>query len=170
VARREPTTAPAVELLLDLLAEAFNLRSWHGTNLRGAVRRIDAAAAAWRPGPGRHNIQEIVVHAAYWKYAVRRRLTGGKRGSFPLAGSNWFPRADGPDAALWAYDVSLMDREHAALVAAVAGLPASRLERCLGASAWTAAALVRGAAAHDLYHAGQIQLIKTLYRAQSRKG
>ena len=48
--------------------------------------------SAWRPHPARHSIQEIVVHAAYWKYAVRRRLKGEKRGSFPLKGSDWFRR------------------------------------------------------------------------------
>ncbi|HEX6209678.1 MAG TPA: hypothetical protein VF136_02805, partial [Methylomirabilota bacterium] len=65
-----------IELLLSQIDQAYDHRSWHGTNLRGSVRGVVAEVAAWRPGPGRHNIHEIVVHAAYWKYAVRRRLTG----------------------------------------------------------------------------------------------
>jgi hypothetical protein len=153
---------PAIAPLLDLLDEAFDRRSWHGTNLRGSVRGVDAETAAWRPAPGRHNIQEVVVHAAYWKYAVRRRLTGEKRGSFALPGSNWFPRPDLPDARLWKDDLALLAREHAALIAVVAALPPSRLDRRLPRSAWTAGATIRGIAAHDFYHAGQIQLIKAL--------
>ena len=73
------------DVLLRILDEAFDQRSWHGTNLRGSIRGLTPDAAAWRPAPGRHNIWELVVHAAYWKYAVRRRLLGEKRGSFPLA-------------------------------------------------------------------------------------
>ena len=57
--------------LLALLDEAYDRRSWHGTNLRGAVRTIEPHQATWRPGPGRHNVWELVVHAAYWKYVVR---------------------------------------------------------------------------------------------------
>ena len=52
-----------------LLDEAFDRRSWHGTNLRGSIRGLPRSTAAWRPAPDRHNIWELVVHAAYWKYA-----------------------------------------------------------------------------------------------------
>ncbi|MCA1586668.1 MAG: hypothetical protein LC791_18490 [Acidobacteria bacterium] len=53
--------------LLDLLDEAFDRKSWHGANLRGSIRALTPAVAAWRPAEGRHNIWELVVHAAYWK-------------------------------------------------------------------------------------------------------
>ena len=66
--------------LLTALDQAYNRPSWHGTNLRGSIRGVSPAAAARRPRPGRHNIQEIAVHCAYWKYAVWRLLTGAKRG------------------------------------------------------------------------------------------
>ncbi|MCZ7652630.1 MAG: DinB family protein [Thermoanaerobaculia bacterium] len=124
--------APAIELLLAALDEAYDRRSWHGTNLRGALRGTSAAEAAWRPAPERHNTWELAVHCAYWKYAVRRRLAGTKRGSFRLAGSNWFPRpvpgADGEEA--WRSDLRLLAEEHRALRAAVAGLAAGDLGRC----------------------------------------
>ena len=80
-----------IEFLLSLLDRAFHKHSWHGPNLKGSIRRVTAGEAAWRPGPGRKSIWEITLHAAYWKYAVRRRLLGEKRGSFALKGSNWFP-------------------------------------------------------------------------------
>src|SRR5512144_3399799 len=83
----------AITTLLALLDEAYERRSWHGPNLRGALRGLRAAQAAWRPSPGRHCAWEITVHAAYWKYAAWRRLTGEKRGSFARPGSNWFPPA-----------------------------------------------------------------------------
>ena len=60
-----------VESLLVVLDQAYDRTSWHGTNLRGSIRRVPLSMAAWRPAPGRHNIWEVVVHAAYWK--VRRR-------------------------------------------------------------------------------------------------
>ena len=69
--------------LLVILDQAYDHRSWHGTNLRGSIRGLSPEQAAWRPAAGRHNIWELVVHSAYWKYAARRRLTGEPRHVFP---------------------------------------------------------------------------------------
>lgn len=59
---------PRLDLHLAQLDLAFDRRSWHGPNLLGSLRGIDPAGAAWRPQPERHNVAEIVVHCAYWKY------------------------------------------------------------------------------------------------------
>jgi hypothetical protein len=150
-----------IPVLLDLLDEAFDKKSWHGPNLRGAIRGVTAEQAAWRPGPGRHNIWELTLHAAYWKYVVRRRLTGEKRGSFVLSGSNFFERP-GNDTSenAWKKDIEILSAEHRALRKTVAGLAPESLP---GANKWRAALhLIRGAAAHDLYHAGQIRLLRRL--------
>jgi len=141
-----------LQLLLLLLDEGFERKAWHGPNLRGALRGITAEQAAWRPAPGRHNIWELTAHAAYWKYAVRRRITGEKRGSFTLAGSNWFT-CPGPDEASWQQVTRLLTSEHKQLRAAAEALKAPDPATLR---------LIRGAACHDLYHAGQIQLLKRL--------
>ncbi len=149
-----------MELYLALLDEAFERQAWHGPNLRGSVRGLSAKRAAWRPSPARHNIWEIVVHAAYWKYAVRRRLTGQKRGSFAYPGSNWFPRPSAPDEGAWRRDVARLLEEHRQLKQVVARL--SRADLAATAGGGRNARMIRGIAAHDLYHAGQIQLLKRL--------
>jgi hypothetical protein len=159
------TSDPRIDVLLGLLDEAFEAKAWHGTNLRGSVRGLSARAAAWRPGRGRHNIRELVVHAAYWKYAARRRLTGEKRGSFAVSGSNWFARPDAADEKGWKADVALLLEEHRRLRDVVASFPAAALDRPSPGSRFTAHRLVQGVACHDLYHAGQIQLLKKLQNA-----
>ncbi len=151
-----------IPILLDLIDEAFARKSWHGPNLRGAIRGLTPGKAAWRPGPGRHNIWEIVVHAAYWKYAVRRRITGDKRGSFAFPGSNWFPRPSTATARAWRDDVALLVAEHGKLREVIAGLRPSDLRKVSAGGREGHVRLIRGIAAHDLYHAGQIQLLKRL--------
>ncbi len=145
--------ASAIDQLLVLLDEAYDKKSWHGPNLRGALRGLTAEDAAWRPAPGRHNIRELVLHAAYWKYAARRKLTGDKRGSFVVTGSNWFIAE-----REWKQDLALLAAEHKALRAAVAGMTAADLRDPVKLR------YIRGVIAHDLYHAGQIQLLKRLSR------
>jgi len=155
--------------LLSIIDAAYDRRSWHGTNLRGSIRGLTAREAAWRPAPGRHNIWELVVHAAYWKYVALRRLTGAARGSFPLKGSNWFTRGGAVRERPWHDDVALLDAMHQRLRQAVARLSAADLGRTPAGSTVSNVALLSGVAAHDLYHAGQIQLLKRLQRSSRRR-
>ena len=156
---RPMTTVAQLLLQLD---QAYDHQSWHGTNLRGSLRRVTLEQAAWRPAPNRHNIWEIAVHAAYWKYAVGRRLSGEPRGSFPVKGSNWFRRPDEHTGRAWKADLSLLGSEHARLRRAVESLVPAALHRTPAGGRATYLNLVAGIIAHDLYHAGQIQLLKRL--------
>jgi len=154
----------AIRSLTDALDQAYDHRAWHGTNLRGSLRGLPPAAALWRPGRGRHNIWEEVLHAAYWKYAVRQRLVGGKRGAFPLKGSNWFPAPRSASAQEWKQAVALLARFHRMLRQTVEEFPPAKLSRPPRGSKWPAFDMILGAAFHDVYHAGQIQLLKRLQR------
>jgi len=153
----------AVAPLLPLLDTAYDKASWHGANLRGSLRGVSLAAAAWRPQPGAHNVWELLVHAAYWKYVGWRRLTGAARGSFPLEGSNFFERPVEASAAAWRADLRLLDAMHRDLRAAVAATSPRTIEARLPGSKVTRLHLITGVAAHDIYHAGQIQLLKKQY-------
>jgi uncharacterized damage-inducible protein DinB len=154
--------APEIRLLLSTIDQAYDRRSWHGTNLRGSIRGLSARQAAWRPAGERHNIWELIVHAAYWKYAVARRFTGERRGSFPLKGSNWFARPQVATDKAWRTDVNLLEDMHRLLRAAVEDLSPDELSRTPKGSKTSNAFILTGIAAHDLYHAGQIQLLKRL--------
>ena len=161
-------TAPnkPIAILLRMLDEAYDHRAWHGTNLRGSLRGLNARQAAWRPAPRRHNIWEEAVHVAYWKYAVWRRLTGEKRGSFALEGSNWFERPTGPATeAAWHADLALLESAHRQLRAVVEQLRPVALGRRARGVKTTPFDLILGVACHDVYHAGQIQLLKRLQKS-----
>jgi len=141
--------------MIELLDEAFDKKSWHGPNLRGSIRGVTAKQAAWRPKPGAHNIWELSLHSAYWKYVVRRRITGEKRGTFVLTGSNFFRRPIEMTDKAWRADIEILESEHKKLRDVVANLPAKNHNP-------KTLHLIRGAAAHDLYHAGQIRLLRRL--------
>jgi uncharacterized damage-inducible protein DinB len=153
--------------LLFLIDSAYDHASWHGPNLRGSIRGVAPEQAAWRPGANRHNIWELVVHAAYWKYVAWRRLTHARRGSFPLEGSNWMVRPQQLTAKAWKADIELLADAHRTLREAVTDLRPGDLTKKPKGSKVSYLALVTGIAAHDLYHAGQIQLIKRLLPQRS---
>jgi len=156
-----------IESLLKMMDEAYDKRAWHGTNLKGSLRGILHQDAAWRPGKKRHNIWEIALHAAYWKYVVLRRLMGKKRGSFALAGSNWFLRPVEISEKAWKADLKILEKLHQELRLVVAELKDKDLDRTPSGSQNSNEFLIRGIAFHDIYHAGQIQLLKRLKRKAS---
>ncbi len=154
------------KLLLRLLDQGFDHAAWHGPTLGAAIRGLTARQAAWRPGQRRHCVWEIVLHTAYWKYAVRRRLTGGTTGGFPREGTNWPALPSTLDQRHWRADVRLLKEEHRKLRRMVAALPPGKLARRVNTRRWTYSETIHGVAMHDLYHAGQIQLLRRL-RARS---
>lgn len=144
-------------IILALLDEAFSKKTWHGPNLRQSLKALTAEQAAWRPAPGRHNIWEETLHAAYWKYAVRRRLEGSQRGSFILKGSNFFARPQKGRAteAAWRADRAILENEHRAMVRTIRKvLQSPKAKKHLR--------MLYGIAFHDVYHAGQIRLLRRL--------
>jgi len=161
-------TTTQKSVLLHALDEAYGLPAWHGTNLKGSLRGVTARQADWRPAPGRHSIRELAVHAAYWKYRVRNRLTGEKDGAFPLPGTNWLdlPAASEKE---WRAERDLLDRAHRELKETVEKFPGELLALPLpGLRSRTALREIAGIALHDAYHTGQIQLLKVLRRAGRR--
>jgi hypothetical protein len=145
--------------ILALFTEGYEQKTWHGPNLRQSLKGVSAKQAAARPGPGRHNIWELTLHAAYWKYAVRRKLEGGKRGSFVLKGSNFFlrPQTGKLTAPAWRADLAILDREHRALERSIR----RAFEKPVSPRNLR---MLYGVVFHDVYHAGQIRLLRRLAR------
>ena len=158
--------------LLQIVDELYGGPAWHGPSLSESLRGVTTADAAWRPAPRRHNIWEIVVHAAYWKHVVRRRLTG-RNDPFPFAGHDWFVRPRG--RRTWRDDLRLLADEHRKLRKVVGAMTPEERRRRLPRRSDTAGANAFGVATHDAYHAGQIALLRKLRAAgdgerKDRKG
>jgi hypothetical protein len=85
--------------------------------------------------------------------------------SFDLTGSNFIERSAPYSAAEWKADTELLVAWHGRFRSAVSELPATRLTDVV-TDHFTVADAVAGVAAHDLYHAGQIQLLKRLQESR----
>jgi len=151
-------------MLAAALRASFQGPAWQGTALLGSLRGITPAEALWRPGPRRRCIHEHVLHAAYWKYAVRRRLAPGDDSPSGLSPANWPSVPGAPDVKAWREATAILRREQAKLERTVAGIKRGWGDIPPGGRKWTRAQLVYGVTAHDAYHTGQIQLLKRLAR------
>ncbi len=157
-------TAREIALLVDLLRESYDRPAWHGPNLRAALRGVDARTALVRPPGHAHCIWELALHAAFWLHVVARRLTGDPA-AFERPGRDW-PSApaslDEATAAAWRADLRLLGTKQARLLELAGTLAPRRLHQPCGPKRQSPAFMLRGAACHNLYHAGQIRLLRRL--------
>jgi len=149
--------AQAIRIALET---AFRGPSWHGPSLREALGGVTAEQAFARPVAGAHSIAELVGHLGAWKSIVRRRVDGEAPRRMSDA-EDWPP---GPAAGEsgWKALLEGLEKEHERLLDAVSGLDAAALSRPLADE--TVASSVLGTAHHDVYHGGQIALLR---KAQS---
>src|ERR1035437_124478 len=148
--------------LADQLRRAFDGSAWHGPALLELLEDVDAATAAAKRLPKVHSIWELVLHIAVWDGAACRRLSGEKYQPTRLAN---FPLVPAPTEAAWRKSIAETGRTHDALVKTVAALPDSRLGERVPGKRTEFYHMLHGVAQHELYHAGQIAILK---KAQGR--
>jgi uncharacterized damage-inducible protein DinB len=149
-------------LIAEQLRRAFSGDAWHGPALLELLQDVDAATAAAKPVPDAHSIWELVLHIAMWDAAAVRRLNGEK--TQPTGTAN-FPIVPKPSESAWRKAVAEAKRAHDVLVKMVAALPEARLRERVPGKKYDFYFMLHGVAQHELYHAGQIALLK---KAQSR--
>ena len=150
-----PVSEPA--RIADQLGRAFDGSAWHGPALMELLKDVDAATAVAKPLRNVHSIWELVLHIAAWDGAAFRRL-GGKKTQLKAAQN--FPRVPKPTEAAWRDAIAQTKRMHDALVQAVAALPARRLRDRVPGKSYDFYHLLHGVVQHELYHAGQIAILK----------
>jgi uncharacterized damage-inducible protein DinB len=153
-----------IDRIVDQLAREYDGDPWHGSPLGNILEGTTAQKAAKRPLAGGHTIWEIVLHMTAWKNEVRKRLSGAPA-SDPEAG-DW-PAVGDPTDKRWREALERLDEAHRRLIDAVRAFPESKLfdatndtrDPALGTGV-SFYELLHGVVQHDVYHSGQIALLK----------
>jgi uncharacterized damage-inducible protein DinB len=148
--------------LADQIRRAFEGEAWHGDPLLELLEGVSAATAAAHPIADAHSIWELLLHITAWDDAVRRRTSGTV---VELVGKKNFPPVTDTSDVAWRRAIDQAKQTHNELVKAVATFPDSRLhERVPGKKEayHDFFYMFSGIVQHELYHAGQIALLKKL--------
>jgi uncharacterized damage-inducible protein DinB len=146
------------EALDDQLRRSMEGEAWHGPSVREAVQGISARDAAAHPIPGAHSCWELVLHLSGTYGLVLRRIDGDGR---QLSLDEDWPAAPEPTEENWRRDIESLYALNARLRDAVRKFPLERLYQPLVADPpYPAFTQFIGLTQHDLYHAGQIVLLK----------
>ena len=151
-----PTSEPA--LIADQLRRAFDGIAWHGPALLELLKDMDAATAAAKPLADVHGIWELVLHVEVWDNATLRRLVGEK--TQPTGTDNFPLVPKQATEAAWRKTIADTKRTHELLVKTVSALPEARLRDRVPGKRYDFYHLLHGVVQHELYHAGQIAILK----------
>jgi len=140
--------------LASQLRRSYEGPAWHGPSLRELLGGVTSEQAAAKPVPGAHSIWELVLHVTAWEREALEAVEGRKYET--LAGDKDWPPVDGN------WQAALDDLESAArgLVTAVRAMPEEKLNESVQGTEYNFYFLLHGVVQHNLYHAGQIALLK----------
>jgi len=146
--------------LADQIRRAFDGEAWHGDSVVEILAGVDAKMAEAHPIKNAHSIWELVLHIAAWDGAALKRAHGK---AVELSGEQNFPLVKDASDAAWRKAIEGAKQTHGELVKAVAAFPDSRLQEQVPGKTETYYNffyLFSGIVQHELYHAGQIALLK----------
>jgi uncharacterized damage-inducible protein DinB len=147
-----------IERIADQARRAFEKDAWHGPALSELLADVDHERARKRPIAGGHNIWELVLHITTWEKVAARRLAGE---AVQVSDEEDYPRVplDGGEAA-WKQALGELEAADRRLREAILAASEARLEQIVPGKDHTVYVMLHGVVQHNLYHAGQIAILK----------
>ncbi|MGD0363265.1 MAG: DinB family protein [Bryobacteraceae bacterium] len=148
-----------VARILDQIHRSYEGPAWHGPALREILDGVSWQTAAQRPIPEAHTIWELVLHITVWISVPTQRIEGAEIPT--LAPEQDWPTPPAPGEATWQAALDHLVQAQRELESAIRGLTDDRLrDKVLGHVPYSIYTMLHGVAQHNLYHAGQIALLK----------
>jgi uncharacterized damage-inducible protein DinB len=142
-----------------LLARTFSGEAWHGTPVTQLLENVTAAQARARPVTGGHTIGELVLHMISWRNFARQKLVGDPAYDIRTPEEDW-PGLEFTDEASWKTTLRTLADSQEQLLAAIATMHDAQLNETVPGRNYSYYILLHGIIVHDVYHAGQIALLK----------
>ena len=142
------------------LKRAQEGEAWHGPSVRELLADVTPAQAAAHPIADAHSIWELVLHIIAWEQIAKRRLEGDP--VLDVADEVNFPPVTAPSEAAWEAAKQSLAESNRALRDAIRAIDDSTLDEIVPGAPYSRYAMLHGVIQHDLYHAGQIALLKKL--------
>jgi uncharacterized damage-inducible protein DinB len=147
-----------VERILDQLKRSFEGEAWHGPSVREVLANVNAQKAMAHPIPAAHSIWEITLHIAAWQHYVCKRFQGKPFEATPE--QDW-PLASSDDEKAWQDSLNQLESGYQKLLAEIMKLSDDDLEEVIvPGKDYNFYFMIQGVIQHNLFHAGQIALLK----------
>lgn len=131
--------------------------AWAGPSVLEALSEVTATQACAYPVPNAHSIWEITHHLKAWQEVARLRLDGVVWEPTPEEN---FPAPEDPSAEAWEQLKSALLQDTQQLHARILAMDDADFHAPVADRDYDTYTLLHGVVQHNLYHAGQIALLK----------
>jgi uncharacterized damage-inducible protein DinB len=146
-----------IDRILDQMDRAFSGDAWHGPSLMSLLQSISAEDASKHPIKGAHSIWELANHLSAWNAITSHRLQGEEVQI--TTERDWPPVWEVSETA-WRRALEILAESHAHLRSVVSKLKDDELDQKAAGPNYSRYVVIHGVIQHNLYHAGQIAVLK----------
>ena len=146
--------------IADQLSRTFDGAAWHGDSIMQLLSDIDAEHAANKSLQNIHSIWEIVLHLIAWEEIAIQCLQG--QAYIMIHGEDDWPPVKAATPEAWHATVQQLKDNSSTLDILIANFQEESLHEQVPGQEFSYYQLFHGLVQHNLYHAGQIGILKKL--------
>jgi uncharacterized damage-inducible protein DinB len=143
------------------ISAVYNGQPWYGDNVFSFLSGISAERAAIKPERLNHSIAEIVCHMTAWRCFATEKMKGNAAYEVLDTELNW-RKIMKLNEAEWKTIQDDLLKSQTELLQQIEQMPESMLVARVDGRKYNFRLMLQGIAQHDIYHAGQISMIKKL--------
>ena len=147
-----------IERIIDQLKRTFDGRTWYGPSLMALLSEVKVEEATARSLPGRHTIWEITLHINAWREYVIKALKDEFLDGLPDE-INW-PHINDPSQEAWEQTLAEIKKIQDTLLEAFTKFDSDKLDDTVPGAPYKFYHMLNGIIHHDIYHAGQIAILR----------
>jgi uncharacterized damage-inducible protein DinB len=151
-----------IKLLREKLEKVYGGDPWYGNSAKSVLKNIDPEAAFIRVERNTHTIAELVSHITAWREFVSARLSGDNDFRMLQKISFDWKRIDKNKETAWKNLLTALDKSQREILATLKKTDDDFLNRKVYRKRYNMEFLIEGSIQHDLYHLGQISLLKKM--------
>lgn len=140
------------------LKRSYEGAAWHGPSVLEAIEGVGWVQAFQMPIEGFHSICEVMLHIATWAEVGARALNGDVYGSLPDE-ADWSDVGK-PSAASWKKALKRCGDAQRKLRDLLKKYSEDQLHQTLAGKEYSMYFLMQGILQHNVYHAGQIAVLR----------
>lgn len=143
-----------------LLKVSYAGETWHGPSLKAQLKDVNADLAARKMSTNIHSIWELVLHIIAWRRFCIEKLRGNDSYELPIGGKIDWPEVTEVSKEAWETALENLENNQQELLSLLKAKTDDILEKEVAGKSYTFYYLIHGIIQHDIYHGGQIALLK----------
>lgn len=157
-----------VELLVGKIQKVYVGNPWYGNSIKSILKDIDPKTAFTKVARNVHTIAELVAHIIAWREFVISKIEGDNDFKITQKLSFDWKRIDKDEKIAWRSLLNALEKNQSEFLTTLKKLDDDFLKLPVSRRRYNIEFLIEGSIQHDIYHLGQISLLKKMIKGNRK--